>query len=142
MFLRDTNIQELLVQGDRTVTQHVAENPGSVYLSSVAAEEFVAGRLSAISRARSARTSLSLPQAHEEFVVALEYTQVLPAFACSDAAEQVFRAFPPATVRIGPQDCRVAAQALAHGLTVVTRNVRDFAAIGARGVDWSAPNSP
>ena len=137
MFLLDTNILERLVQGDVKVTRHIAENPGTVYLSSVAAEEFVAGRLGAISRARSARTSLSLPQAHEEFVTALEYTQVLPSFAYSDAAERVFRSFPPAIIRIGAQDCRIAAQALAHGLTVVTRNRRDFEAIGAPCVDWS-----
>jgi hypothetical protein len=44
----------------------------------------------------------------------------------------------PASVkRIGPQDCRIAAQALAHGLIVITRNLRDFNAIGAPCEDWS-----
>jgi predicted nucleic acid-binding protein len=41
-------------------------------------------------------------------------------------------------LRIGAQDCRIAAQAMAHEMVVVTRNVRDFQAIGASCEDWSA----
>lgn len=40
-------------------------------------------------------------------------------------------------IRIGSQDCRIAAQAMTHGLTVITRNLRDFEQIGAPCEDWS-----
>lgn len=42
--------------------------------------------------------------------------------------------------RRGERDALIAATALVHGLTVVTRNVRDFAAPGVRVLDpWEAP---
>ena len=138
MYLLDTNAFELLIAGEPNTLHRLAENAHRVWLSSVAAEEFLVARLSGMNRARSARTSLSLPQAHEDFVLALTNTQLLPLFSYSADAEAVYRAFPPAIIRIGAQDCRIAAQAVAHGLTVVTRNVRDFEAIGAACVDWSA----
>lgn len=65
-----------------------------------------------------------------------------------------FRQFPPvkfdaqalvefdrlraAKVRIGTMDLRIAATALAHNLTVVTRNVSDFGKVpGLRTEDWT-----
>ena len=88
--------------------------------------------------ARSAQNALSLPKAHDRFVRTLENLLLLPVFSYSEEAETVYQTFAPATLRIGPQDCRIAAQALAHNMTVVTRNLRDFQAIGAPCEDWSA----
>ncbi len=65
-------------------------------------------------------------------------TRLLPILAYSAQADVIFHSFPASVIRIGAQDCRIAAQALAHDLIVVTRNLRDFEAIGAPCADWSA----
>jgi predicted nucleic acid-binding protein len=93
--------------------------------------------INCLRRAQSKNTSLSLPRAHEDFVKALEDLRIFPILTFSPEAEAIFQTFPPAILRIGAQDCRIAAQAMAHDLTVVTRNIRDFEAIGARCEDWS-----
>ena len=139
MFLLDNNMHKLYVGGDGLVVERVQANIERVWTSSVAVEEAMIGQLSTLNRARSPRTSLSLPQAHADFIETMNDLRILPIFVYSDEAEAIFRTFPAATIRIGPQDCRIAAQAMAHNLTVVTRNVRDFVAIGAPCVDWSGP---
>ncbi len=129
---------DLMVEGDPNVLRRVQIYLPNIWLSSIAAEETLIGRMSSINRARSPRTSLSLPQAHENFVKAIEDIRLLPILVYSEAADTIFRTFPASVLRIGAQDCRIAAQAIAHNMTVITRNIRDFAAIGARCEDWSA----
>jgi predicted nucleic acid-binding protein len=136
-YLFDTSLFELYLLGNVTAGNRVRENVDSVFLSSVAAEEFLMGRLNGINRARSGRNSLSVPRAHDDLAKALADIQLFPLFIYNQQAEAIFQGFPASIRRVGQQDCRIAAQALAHGMTVVTRNLRDFEAIGAPCVDWS-----
>lgn len=138
MFLFDNNAFKLLVVGDTKTLARVREQEGRVYLSSVAAEELIAVHMNTMNRARAPRTSLSLARAHEDFVETLDDLRILPLFAYSPGAERIYRTFSAATIREGAQDCRIAAQAMAHGMTVVTHDLDDFTAIGALCVDWSA----
>ncbi len=137
MYLFDSDIFRLLTDGDAAVARRFAQNAGTIWLSSVAAEEAVSGALGLINRSRSVRNSLSLPEAHEFFVDTLVDLQLMPILTFSEEADKVFCSLPPAAIRKGAQDARIAAQATAHGLTVVTRNLRDFEAIGAPCEDWS-----
>ena len=138
MFLLDTNALIDLLNEDENVTVRFTKNAGSVWVSSVAAEERLVGVMSGINRARAPRTSLSISLAHENLVYVLQNLGSLPYLAYSDEAEAIFKTFTPAQIRVGAQDCRIAAQALAHDLTVITRNLSDFQAIGAPCEDWSA----
>ena len=137
MYLLDNDIFNLIVIGEENTMRKVQQFSSQTLLSSIAAEELITGRLSSLSRARSPRNSLSLPRAHEDFAQALEEIRLFPILVYSPEAHAVYQTFPSAILRIGSQDCRIAAQALAHGMTVITRNLRDFEAIGAPCEDWS-----
>lgn len=137
-YLFDDNALKLVFTGDENTAKRIQEHEDSIFLSSVAAEEWLVGYMAGINRARTARNALSLPRAHEDFARAIEDIRYFPLFIYSPEAEAIYQTFSPATLRIGPQDCRIAAQALAHGMIVVTRNLRDFEAIGALCEDWSA----
>lgn len=137
-YLLDADVFRLYVTGDPRVVQSVAARLDSIRLSSITVEEMVVGRLNLINRARSAKAPISVAEAHEEFAELLDDVRPFPLLIYSEEADRVFRAFPASVRRIGPQDCRLAAQAIAHGLIVVTRNRRDFEAIGAPCEDWSA----
>lgn len=128
---------KFLAAGDGRVATRVKANAGSVYLGTVAAEESLTIPMNMMNRARAPRSGLSLPRAHDDFSEAIDDLLLLPRFSYSPEAEAVFQTFSPRIIRIGPQDCRIAAQAIAHGMTVITRNRRDFDAIGARYADWS-----
>ena len=128
----------LYADGDANVARRVAENPGAVWLSSVAAEEAITGALNLMNKSRGKNNSLSLADAHEFFADTLGDIGLLSLFVYRDEAEAIFGTLSAKTIRIGAQDCRIAAQAMAHGFTVVTRDVGDFTAIGATCADWSA----
>ncbi len=137
MYLLDTNSLDLYLLGNPNLVQRIAERIDQIQISSVTAEERLVGRMNGINRARAPRTSLSLVKAHEDLVQALEDLRVFPVLTYSEEADAIYKTFSPAQLRVGTQDCRIAAQAIAHNLTVVTRNVRDFEAIGAPCTDWS-----
>jgi tRNA(fMet)-specific endonuclease VapC len=53
-------------------------------------------------------------------------------------ADSVFQTFPSGVKRVGTNDCRIAATAIANNLTVVTRNTRDYAKIpNVKFEDWT-----
>jgi tRNA(fMet)-specific endonuclease VapC len=56
-----------------------------------------------------------------------------------DAAATEFERPKQARIRIGTMDLKIAAIALAHDATVLTRNIKDFSRVpGLRVEDWSA----
>lgn len=81
MFLLDNNILKLFLDGNANVVRQVAQNTGGVWLSSVAAEEYLVVYMGTINRVRAPRTSLSLPHAHTDFVKAIRDVNVLPIWA-------------------------------------------------------------
>jgi len=62
----------------------------------------------------------------------------IPLLAFDDAALAMLSSLRKSSVRIGTMDLRIAAIALAHDATVITRNIRDFSKVpGLRVEDWS-----
>lgn len=138
MYLLDNNTFRNFINDEPNTVRRLAECQENVFLSSVAAEEILTGVISGINRARSSRNSLSLPQVHKYLAETIQDIHLFSLLTYSDEAESIYQTFTPAILRIGLQDCRIAAQAMAHGMIVITRNLRDFQAIGAPCEDWSA----
>lgn len=137
MYLIDNNTLKLFLAEDENTVRRVKQHFSDIWVSSVTAEEWLVAYMNGLNRARSPRNSLSLPRAHQDFTQALEDLRIFPVFVYSTEAHAVYQTFAPTILRIGSQDCRIAAQAMAHEMTVVTRNLRDFQAIGAPCEDWS-----
>jgi predicted nucleic acid-binding protein len=139
VYLFDTNALKLVFLKEENTLKRVEANFADILVSSVVIEELMMVYMGSLNRARSKRNSLSLPRAHEDFAQVLGDLRTFPIFVYSPEAEAIFNTFPPSIIRIGAQDCRIAAQAMAEDMTVITRNLRDFEAIGAKCEDWSAP---
>lgn len=136
-FLLDTNIFRELVGGNRVALDFWVATTLPIYLSSVAVEEMLGGYMANLNRARSGKFPISVPQAHDDLISTIEVLKRFSILTYSNDAETVFRGLGATAKRVGTQDCRIAAQALAHNLTVVTRNLQDFERIGAPCVDWT-----
>ncbi len=135
-YLLDADSASLALNGNERVRSRIrqAQVPG-VWLSVIAAEEMTRGVLGLINKNRD-KAGLS---ADYDFL-----TRLLDSF-CDysihpyDAqAARVYASFSAQVKRVGTQDCRIAASAIAAGWTVVTANRKDFSQIpGVRFADWS-----
>jgi len=135
-FLFDTDHLTLLERGHPTILQHLAAHPpGSVGLSAVSIEEALRGRLGFLSRPL---TGAARVRAYALLLGTVNLVNQLPVVPFDDPCETQFQHLRAQTPRIGTQDLKIAAVALANRLTLLTRNQRDFGRIpGITLADWS-----
>jgi tRNA(fMet)-specific endonuclease VapC len=135
-FLFDTDHLTLLDRGHTQVRQrHSAQPSDTVGISAVTIQEYLKGRLAALTRHQSGPLQV---QAYANLLGSLQLFQQFPIVAFDDACENEYQHLRCLRLRIGTQDLKIAAVALVHRLTVVTRNRRDFGRIPGLGLeDWS-----
>ncbi len=93
------------------------------------------GELGGIHRLRHKPNVVTVYRAFEGLFEALQRFQVV---SYTSEIEQIYQSMSLEQKRVGTQDCRIAATAIAHGFTVVTANTSDFYKIGGVAVeDWT-----
>ena len=126
-FLLDTDHLTLYDLGHPQLTQRLAMHPSNtIAVSVVTVEESLRGRLSALSRAPNGPTRI---RRYAELVRTVQLFCQLPLVHFDQASENSFQQLRVLRLRIGTQDLKIAAIALANNLTLLTRNRRDFARI-------------
>jgi tRNA(fMet)-specific endonuclease VapC len=135
-FLLDTDHVSLHERGHAALQAHLAAHPpDEIGVSAVTAEESLRGRLAILSRRLSSAERL---RAYSNFLAALQFFASVPVVPFDQACEDEFQKLLAAKLRVGTQDLKIAATALAHGLTLVTRNRKDFQRVpGLVLDDWS-----
>lgn len=104
-------------------------------ISAVSAEELMRGRLAVLARRANGEQRV---HAYRKLVATIRLLQTMVIVDFDMACEQRFSALRQQKIRIGSRDLRIAATALVHDLTLVTRNTQDFAHVpGLRLEDWS-----
>ena len=139
LFLLDTDHITLYREGHRHIQQRIgARDTGEFCVTIISFEEQVKGWLAHIHRAQ---TPLKVVWGYQSLQGTLNFfakQQVLP---FDETAALYFQQFQQQRLRVGTQDLRIAAIALANQCTVVTRNRRDFERVlGLPVEDWSAPD--
>jgi tRNA(fMet)-specific endonuclease VapC len=134
-FLLDTNHLTLLEQQQvRFMTRFLRER-ADVVTGVVNVQEVLKGRLAALATARKPADFIRGYELLELSVSTVSQVPITPFDAVAEGTFQRVRASRP---RIGSQDQRIAAIALANGLTLVTRNTQDFVGIPGLALDdWS-----
>ena len=133
--LIDTSILIAYERGRLNLERHLArQEQGAFFISVVTASELLHGVHRAVqSKVRAKRSA---------FVEALlERFPLLPIdLATARQHAQVWAELAAGGNIIGPNDLWLAATCLAHGLTIVTANVREFARVPGLGVEvWGEP---
>jgi predicted nucleic acid-binding protein len=141
MFLLDTNVISELRRPEKA-NPHVVhwskhQDPGVLFLSVISILEVERGALLLDRRDRQQASML------------LRWLEnsVIPAFSERILPVDIFVARRCATLHVpdprAGRDSFIAATALVHGFTVVTRNVRDFEPMGVPTLNpWTAPQGP
>lgn len=136
-FLLDTDHVSLQERGHSPLRMRLAAvPPDAVAVSAVTVEEMLRGRLAILARRLDGDARV---RAYAKLVETVRFFASVPVVAHDEEAEARFQALQALRLRVGSQDLRIAACALTHGLTVVTRNRRDFERVPGLPIeDWSA----
>ncbi|MCG8350852.1 MAG: type II toxin-antitoxin system VapC family toxin [Chloroflexales bacterium] len=136
-YILDTDHVSLYQRRHPQVVAHVlATAPADLAVTTITLGEQVQGRLAVIRQARSqpdaARGYLRLRET-------VEFYQTIQLIDYTTAAIALFEELRRQSIRIGTQDLRIAAIALAEGSILVSRNTRDFAHVpGLILEDWAS----
>ncbi len=135
-FLWDTDHLTLFHHGHAAVLQHYSVQPADVVgISAVTIEEVMRGRLAALSRAT---TGIARVRDYGWLVASVDLFPKFTRVAYDHASENQFQQLLTLKLRIGTQDLKIAAVALANNLTLLTRNRRDFGRVpNPKLEDWS-----
>jgi tRNA(fMet)-specific endonuclease VapC len=139
LYVLDTDHITLLQRRHPVViSRFIALPPEVIAVTVVSAMEQVRGRLAQIHRAKTAPEVVS---AFASFQEALNFYRTVPVLPYDEtAALQFARLRQILKPRPGTQDLRIASIALSRGVTLVTRNQRDFESItGLSLEDRSVP---
>jgi predicted nucleic acid-binding protein len=150
-YLLDNDTFNHILRNHPVVTKKLRNTEaGSVALSAVAALESLRGSLAIISQTEAKGFKptkvFSSGVAYNDFVTIITAISQFAILPFDDASDVTFRSWPENVKRIGPNDCRIAASAIVHGLIVVTCNTSHFEQIADRAKlstlhweDWSLP---
>jgi len=127
-YILDTDHVTLSQQGDSKILQR-AQVVGSsnIFVTTVTLEEQLRGRLASISKCANKPQFLAL--AHRNLLVTQNYFCSMNLLEFDEAAYSCYQRLLWQKIRIGTQDLRIAAIALANEAIVVTRNQRDFSKV-------------
>jgi predicted nucleic acid-binding protein len=133
-YLLDTDHLTLFHHGHPLVGQRLyAHPPGTVGISVVTVQEALQGRLAAVAQARDGPSRI---RDYAFLHGTLRDIAPFPIVDYDPAVEDEFQRI--RHIRIGMQDLRIAATALANQLIVATCNRRDFAKVPGHVIeDWS-----
>jgi tRNA(fMet)-specific endonuclease VapC len=136
LFILDTDILTLFERGDTFVAARVAEHaPAEIAVSVVTVEEQLSGWYAQL---RKAKGPEKLAWAYRRLAAAVRFLSRVQILDYEEAAIQLYEGLKRRRLKVGKMDLQIAATALQHGGTVVTRNARDFQRVPDLHVeDWS-----
>lgn len=137
MFILDTDSITHHQHAHAVLSARVSSTPAAqLFTTSITVEEQLQGRLSYLNTHR--QHPRQLAQGHSALVRTVVYCNQWNILIFDEQADTMFRQLRRQRIRIGSQDLRIAAIALPHGFTVVTRNRRDFVQVPDLPIaDWT-----
>ena len=137
MYIPATDHISLFQRNNPDVVSNVLKRPQDRLSTTViTAEEQLRGRVAMI---RKARTDERIVNAYDNLLTTVLYFRTITLIGFDNKFQKIFRKLREQKIRVGTQDLRIAAIALARDATVVTRNQKDFSLVPAlKTEDWSS----
>lgn len=140
LYVMDTDHLSLYERGHPTIGNRILSARQNSFhdlaITVISVEEQFAGRLAQIRKATTPQTVIS---AYERLKATFVLFSDLDILDYCSRADELFRQFRKAGIRIGTQDLRIASITLARDGILLTRNLRDFEKVSGLSIqDWSA----
>lgn len=128
MFLIDTDHLSIMqregsIELQRLKSKLLGVDPNIVFASTVSFHEQTRGIHNFINKATKAN---ELQRGYDAFLTILKCYAKMTTLTYDEPAHREFERLRRAKVRIGTMDLRIASTAVSRGLTLITRNMRDF----------------
>lgn len=136
LYILDSDHLSLYQRGHQTLRPYLASiPPQQIAMTIISVEELLRGRLAQVHRAATPQTRV---RAYDWLWETVDFIGNFTILKYNAEADSYFEAFRAQKIRVGTQDLRIAAIALSHQATLVTRNRRDFENIPDLKIeDWS-----
>jgi tRNA(fMet)-specific endonuclease VapC len=136
VWILDTDHISLFQRGHPQVVARVSQIPAAqLAIAIVTAEELIRGWLAVIRRAK---TVAELGRGYTHFGQTLPFINTIQVVNFDPDSELMYQELRARRLKVGSQDLRIAAIALAAQAIVVTRNHRDFAQVSGLVLeDWA-----
>lgn len=139
VYLLDTDHMTVLERGgagaERLRRRMASARPEEAATTIVSYEEQTRGWLSYVARARTAPAQI---EAYGRLKRHLSMYCAIPVVEFDPRAAEALRRLQRLRLRVGTMDLKIAAVALAHGATLLSRNLSDFGRVpGLRVEDWA-----
>ena len=129
LYVLDSDVLSDLQQGEPNATAFVSSlSPGELAITVISVDEQLRGWYSQVRRAKKPG---QIAQAYDRLVRSVSFLARTRILSFSEGAIARFENLRKAKLGVGSNDLRIAAIALEHDATVVTRNLRDFRCIPA-----------
>lgn len=133
----DTDVLTEILLGNAAFVSRAATIPADEqFVPIVVAEEVVRGRLNVVRQAEAGKSKVGLGQAYELFAQTLAALAQVRVLSYTPQADAQFQKWRKKKVRVSTHDLRIAAICVAHGVTLVSRNRRDYERIPGLTVEF------
>jgi tRNA(fMet)-specific endonuclease VapC len=134
----DSDILSLLQHNHPQVGANYLTHTGDeLFVTVITVEEQLSGWYTMVRRAK-ARAELA--RAYSNLAKSVEFLSITKILPFDEPSIVRFESLRALKLGVGAPDLRIAAIALEHGATVVTRNTRDFGRVPGLSIeDWSKP---
>ena len=133
----DTDVLTEILAGNSAFVRRAAAIPEAERkVPVIVVEEILRGRLHAIRQAEAGKSKISIERAYECLAETIEALRPVPLLLYSADAESLFQEWRRGKVRGSTHDLRIAATCVANGVTLVSRNRRDFADVPELEVEF------
>ncbi len=139
MMAFDTDVLTDVFHGTPAVIARVALLAAAdLFIPVTVVDEVLRGRLAVVRQAEAGKGRIDLPQAYELLQRTVPFLCGFQILTYTLAADALFRQWRAAKIRVGSQDLRIAAVCIDHGVTLVTRNARDYVQVPGLNFDvWN-----
>jgi tRNA(fMet)-specific endonuclease VapC len=136
LFVLDTDILTLFEMEHATVAARIVEHaPAEIAISVVTVEEQLSGWYAQL---RQAKSTERLAWAYRRLAANVRFLRHAQILDYDEAGMRRYEQLKRMRLKVRKMDLQIAATALQHGATVVTRNARDFNKVpGLTVEDWS-----
>lgn len=136
LYVFDTDTFSLYRHGNAGIIQRLqALSPGETTVTVITVEEALSGWYKELRRVKSDAETAAV---YQRLAATIRLLARFPILDLTEAALVRYRHLWSLRLNVGPMDLRIAAIALEHGATVVTRNVRDFGRVPDLVIeDWT-----